>query len=70
MVGQTANSKDFTGTGYGVEKNSLIWIDSPAKPMREQLKEWQNLKALGTLRQTVKTLEARLTELEKKNNDG
>ncbi len=70
IVGQSAVSKNVPGAESGVDKNSLIWVDSPAKPMREQLKEWQNLKALGTLRKTVKTLEARLTELEKKKNDG
>ncbi len=70
VVGQSAISKNVPGAEAGVEKENLVWIDSPAKPMREQLKEWQNIKSLGKLKKTVKALEARLTELEKKNNDG
>jgi UDP-3-O-[3-hydroxymyristoyl] glucosamine N-acyltransferase len=64
IVGQSAVSKSIPGREAGVEKDRLIWIDSPAKPMREHLREAQNLKALGRLRETVRNLEARLEELE------
>ncbi|MCL2000530.1 MAG: UDP-3-O-(3-hydroxymyristoyl)glucosamine N-acyltransferase [Planctomycetes bacterium] len=65
IVGQSAVSKSIPGREAGVDKDRLVWVDSPAKPMKEQLKEWQNLKALGRLRKTVKELEERLAELEK-----
>ena len=64
IVGQSAVSKSIPGREAGVDKERLIWVDSPAKPMREQLKEWQNLKALGRLRKQVKELEERLKKLE------
>ncbi len=53
-------SKDFPGgahyTGY------------PARPHQQQLNEWRNLKAMGRLRATVRNLERKITELEKKMN--
>ncbi len=64
ILGQSAVSKSIPGREAGVDKDRLIWVDSPAKPMKEQLKEWQNLKALGRLRKTVKDLEERLAKLE------
>ena len=64
IVGQSAVSKSIPGREAGVDKDRLIWIDSPAKPMREYLREERNLKALGRLRETVRNLEARLEELE------
>lgn len=72
IVGQSAVSKSVPGREAGVDKSRLVWIDSPAKPMPDQLKEWQNLKALGRLRKTVKELEARLIKMEAEvaNNGG
>lgn len=70
IVGQSAITKSIPGREAGVEKERLTWIDSPAKPMREQLEEWRNLKALGRLRKTVKELEARMGTLEKNSRDG
>ncbi|MDR2391928.1 MAG: UDP-3-O-(3-hydroxymyristoyl)glucosamine N-acyltransferase [Planctomycetota bacterium] len=64
IVGQSAVSKSIPGREAGVGKDRLIWIDSPAKPMREHLREAQNLKALGRLRETVRNLEARVRDLE------
>lgn len=64
IVGQSAVSKSIPGREAGVEKDRLIWVDSPAKPMREQLEEWRNVKALGKLRKQVKELEKRINGLE------
>ncbi|MDR1536125.1 MAG: UDP-3-O-(3-hydroxymyristoyl)glucosamine N-acyltransferase [Planctomycetota bacterium] len=64
IVGQAAISKSIPGREAGVGREGLVWIDSPAKPMREHLEEARNLKALGRLRRTVKELEARLARLE------
>lgn len=70
VVGKSALSKSVPGVESGVGKDALVWIDSPAKPMREQLKEWQNIKSLGRLRKTVKDLEDRLNRLENGRHDG
>ena len=69
ILGQSAVSKSIPGREAGVDKERLIWVDTPAKPMREQLKEWQNIKALGRLRKTIKDLEGRLARLEEKRSD-
>ncbi len=69
VVGQSAISKSVPGREAGVtDKNQLVWIDTPAKPMGEFLKQQQNLKAAGKLRRTVKELEARLAKLEAENH--
>jgi UDP-3-O-[3-hydroxymyristoyl] glucosamine N-acyltransferase len=65
IVGQSAVSKSIPGREAGVDKEKLVWIDSPAKPMRDQLEEWRNVKYLGRLRKQVKELEERLKKLEK-----
>ncbi len=70
IVGQSAVSKNLPGVESGAGKDMLVWINSPAKPMREQLREWQNLKTLGTLRKTVKELEDRIAQLEENTNGG
>ncbi len=64
IVGTSGISKSLPGRESGVDKSRLVWISNPAKPMPEQLKEWQNIKALGRLRKTVKDLEARLAKME------
>ncbi|MCC8191304.1 MAG: UDP-3-O-(3-hydroxymyristoyl)glucosamine N-acyltransferase, partial [Planctomycetes bacterium] len=64
IVGKSGISKSIPGREAGVDKDRLVWIDSPAKPMRDQLEEWRNVKGLGRLRQTVKDLEKRLRQLE------
>lgn len=70
LVGQAAAIKNIPGAETGVDKSELTWVGSPAVPMRDQLKEWQNLKSVARLRKTVKELEARLANVEKRNNDG
>ena len=70
ILGQSAVTKNLPGTESGVSGEDLVWISTPAKPFREQLKEWQNIKALGRLRKTVKDLENRLERLEKEKHDG
>ena len=69
VLGQSAVSKNIPGVDSGASKEDLLWVGTPAKPMREQLKEWQNLKAMGRLRKTVKELESRLERLEKEKHD-
>lgn len=64
IVGQSAVSKSIPGREAGVGKDKLVWVDSPAKPMREQLDEWRNIKALGKMRKLVKELEKRIENLE------
>ena len=64
IVGQSAISKSVPGREAGVDAEKLIWVDSPAKPMRDQLEEWRNIKYIGRLRKTVKELEERLRKLE------
>lgn len=64
IVGQSGVSKSLPGRESGVERDRLIWVDSPAKPMREQLEEWRNIKSLGKLRKLVKELEKRVDSLE------
>ena len=68
IVGKSGISKSIPGREAGVDKDRLVWIDSPAKPMREQLEEWRNVKALARMRKTVKELEERLSKLEAENN--
>ncbi len=71
ILGQSAVSKSIPGRESGVtEKDKLVWIDTPARPMGEFLKQQQNLKAAGKLRKTVKELEARLAKLEAEKNGG
>ena len=67
LLGQSAVSKNISQDKDG--KSKKIWVGTPAKPMEEQLKEWQNIKALGRLRNTVRNLEKRITELEKQEGD-
>ncbi len=64
LVGQSGISKNTPGREAGVEKEKLILIGSPAKPMREHHEEQRNIKALSRLRKTVKELEERLKKLE------
>lgn len=64
IVGQSGVTKSIPGREAGVDKERLVWIDSPAKPMREQLEEWRNVKRLARLRNQVKELEERLKKLE------
>lgn len=68
IVGQSGVSKSIPGREAGTDPERLVWIDSPAKPMREHLREAQNIKALGKLRLTVRELEERLKRLEEKEN--
>ena len=63
IVGKSAVSKSIPGREAGVDKERLVWINTPAKPMREQLEEWRNVKYIGRLRKTVKELEERLDKL-------
>lgn len=65
ILGMSAVSKSIPGRESGVDKDRLMWVDVPAKPMKEQLEEWRNIKHLGRLRKTVKELEERLRNLEK-----
>ncbi len=64
VVGQSAISKSVPGREAGAPADKLIWIDSPAKPMREHLEESRNIKHLARLRKTVKELEERIKKLE------
>lgn len=64
IVGQSAVSKSIPGREAGVEKDKLIWIDSPAQPMRDHLEASRNIKNLGRLRKLVKELEKRVESLE------
>jgi UDP-3-O-[3-hydroxymyristoyl] glucosamine N-acyltransferase len=64
IVGQSAVTKSIPGREAGVGKDKLIWIDSPAQPMREHLEESRNTKSLGRLRSLVKELERRIRALE------
>lgn len=64
IVGKSGISKSIPGRESGVDKEKLIWIDSPAKPMRDQLEEWRNIKAIGRLRKTVKELEDEIRKLQ------
>jgi UDP-3-O-[3-hydroxymyristoyl] glucosamine N-acyltransferase len=66
IVGQSAISKSIPGREAGVDKDRLVWIDSPAKPMRDQLEEWRNIKSIGRLRKTVRELEDKVRKLEEK----
>ncbi|MDR3077873.1 MAG: UDP-3-O-(3-hydroxymyristoyl)glucosamine N-acyltransferase [Planctomycetota bacterium] len=68
IIGQAGVSKSIPGREAGADPERLIWIDSPAKPMREYLREAQNIKALGKLRQTVREMEERLKHLEEKEH--
>ena len=64
IVGKSGVSKSIPGREAGVDKDRLVWIDSPAKPMKEQLEEWRHVKNLGRLRKTVKELSERVDKLE------
>ena len=64
ILGQSAVSKPIPGREAGVAADKLIWVSTPAKPMREQLEEWRNVKNLGRMRKTVKELEDRVKKLE------
>lgn len=70
IVGKSGVSKSIPGVEAGVDEDRLIWINTPAKPMRDQLREWQNIKALGRLRAVVKEIEERLDRLEKEGEKG
>ncbi|MCD8140918.1 MAG: UDP-3-O-(3-hydroxymyristoyl)glucosamine N-acyltransferase [Planctomycetaceae bacterium] len=64
IVGQSAVSKSIPGREAGAKEDRLIWVDSPAKPMREQLEEWRHIKHLGRMRATIKELENKVKKLE------
>ncbi len=70
VIGKSGISKSIPGREAGVPKDQLTWIDAPAKPLGDHLKERQNLKAVGRLRKTVKELEARLAKLEAMEHGG
>lgn len=63
LYAKTAVSKSIPGRESGVEKERLAWGYIPARPIREYLREAQNIKALGRLRKTVKELEATVKNL-------
>lgn len=64
IVGQSAVSKSIPGRESGADKERLVWIDTPAMPMKEFLKEKQNLKSLGSLKKKIRELEARIAHME------
>ncbi|MCC8167497.1 MAG: UDP-3-O-(3-hydroxymyristoyl)glucosamine N-acyltransferase [Planctomycetes bacterium] len=64
IVGQSGVSKSVPGRESGAPADRLVWIDSPAKPMREQLEEWRNIKSLGKVRKQIKDMEQRLKRIE------
>ncbi|MDR1519724.1 MAG: UDP-3-O-(3-hydroxymyristoyl)glucosamine N-acyltransferase [Planctomycetota bacterium] len=66
ILGKSAASKSIPGREAGMGAEKLVWFGIPAKPMPEYLDEMRNLKALGRLRRMMKTLEARIRELENK----
>jgi UDP-3-O-[3-hydroxymyristoyl] glucosamine N-acyltransferase len=61
IVGQSGVTKSIPGAEAGVPEKDRVWIGTPAQPMREQLKEWQNLKGLARLRKKVREMAERLT---------
>lgn len=68
ILGQSAVSKSLPGRETGIGQDKLYWAGSPAKPLPEQLKEWQNVKSLARLRKTVKELEEKVRKLEAETN--
>lgn len=77
ILGQSAVTKDIpsaekpaagiSSPASAAGQKAAIWVDSPAKPIKEQITEWKDIKALGSLRKKVRDLEKRLSELEHKD---